>query len=84
MPGIAPTVMERRLNADSRHKPIVQKKRHMGPERAATANTGVQKFLEADFILECHYPEWISNVVLVKKPNETWKMCVDFTYLNKA
>jgi len=29
-------------------------------------------------------PEWISNVVLVKKPNGTWRMYVDFTDLNKA
>lgn len=31
-----------------------------------------------------HYPEWLSNVVLVKKSNEKWRMCVDFTDLNKA
>jgi len=44
----------------------------------------VQKLLEAGFIRECQYPDWISNVVLVKKPNRTWRMCVDFTNLNKA
>ena len=56
----------------------------MGPERATAANAEVQKLLEAEFIRECQYPEWISNVVLVKKPNGTWRMCVDFTDLNKA
>jgi len=30
------------------------------------------------------YPEWISNVVLVKKPNGTWRMCIDFIDLNEA
>ena len=84
MPGIAATVMEHRLNVDPRHKLIIQKKRHMGPECAAAANTEVQKLLEAGFIRECQYPEWVSNVVLVKKPNGTWRMCVDFTDLNKA
>ena len=29
-------------------------------------------------------PEWISNVVLVKKSNRTRRMCVDFMDLNKA
>jgi len=43
-----------------------------------------QKLLEAGFIQECQYPEWILNVVLVRKPNGTWRMCVDFTDLNKA
>ena len=41
MPGIAATVMEHHLNADPRHKPVVQKKRHMGPERAAAASQEV-------------------------------------------
>jgi len=84
MLGIAPTGMEHRLNVDPHHQPIIQKKRHMGPERAAAANAKVQKLLEAGFIRECQYPEWMSNVVLVKKPNGTWRMCVDFTDLNKA
>lgn len=26
----------------------------------------------------------MTNVVLVKKPNRKWRMCVDFTNLNKA
>ena len=36
------------------------------------------------FIREVHYPEWLANVVLVKKANGKWRMCVDFTDLNKA
>ena len=84
IPGIAPIVMEHRFMADPQHKPVVQKKHHMGPERAAAANAEVQKLLEVGFVQECHYPKWISNVVLVKKPNGTWRMCVDLTDLNKA
>ena len=37
-----------------------------------------------DFIQECHYQKWISRVMLVKRPNGTWGMCVDFMDLNKA
>ena len=40
--------------------------------------------MKAGFIREAKYPKWISNVVLVKKANEKWRMCVDFTDLNKA
>ena len=31
-----------------------------------------------------YYPEWLANVVLVKKVNGKWRMCVDFMDLNKA
>ena len=31
-----------------------------------------------------YYPEWLANVVLVKKANGKWRMCVGFTDLNKA
>ena len=57
IPGIAPTVMEHRLNVDPIHRPVVQKKRHIGPERAVVANVEVQKLLEVGFIRECQYPD---------------------------
>ena len=44
----------------------------------------VNKLLSASFICEVYYPEWLANVVLVKKANGKWRMCVDFTDLNKA
>ena len=30
------------------------------------------------------YPDWLANIVMVKKANRNWRMCVDFTNLNKA
>ena len=30
------------------------------------------------------YPEWLANVVLVKKANGKWRLCIDFTDINKA
>jgi hypothetical protein len=30
------------------------------------------------------YPVWLANTVPVKKKNGKWRMCVDFTDLNKA
>ena len=39
---------------------------------------------DANFIIEVYYPDWLANVVMVKKANGNWRMCVDFTDLNKA
>ena len=44
----------------------------------------MDKLLEAGFIREVFYPEWLANVVMVKKNNDKWRMCVDFIDLNKA
>ena len=43
-----------------------------------------RKLLNTGHIREIQYPEWLANVVLVKKANGKWRMCVDFTDLNKA
>ena len=44
----------------------------------------IKKLLEANFIREVFYPNWLPNVVMVKKSNGKWRMCVDFTDLDKA
>ena len=44
----------------------------------------VTKLLATGFIREVHYPEWLANVILVKKANGKWRICVDFTDLNRA
>ena len=53
-------------------------------ERDRAKTEEVKKLLEADFIREVYYPDWLANVVTVKKTNGKWRMCADFTDLNKA
>nr|KYP67232.1 Transposon Ty3-I Gag-Pol polyprotein [Cajanus cajan] len=56
----------------------------MGDEKRKTADAEVKKLLQAKFIREVTYTTWPANVVLVKKANEKWRMCTDYTDLNKA
>lgn len=44
----------------------------------------VQKLLKFKFIQEVDYPLWLANVAMVKNSNGKWRMCVDYTNLNKA
>ncbi|KAL5541776.1 hypothetical protein UlMin_009486 [Ulmus minor] len=84
MPGIDPNVIVHRLNIDPNFKPVKQKRRTFNAERYMAINTEVDKLLKAGFIEEANYPDWIANVVLVKKANGSWRVCVDFTDLNRA
>ena len=57
---------------------------NIAPKRNKAVTEEVEKLLEADFMKEVFYPDWLANVVMVKKRNDKWTMCVDFTDLNKA
>ena len=54
------------------------------PERDNTIKEEVQKFITVQFIREVYYLDWLANVVMVKKANGKWRMCVDYIDLNKA
>ena len=84
MPGIDPSVITHRLNVCPSFKPIRQKKRVFAPERGNAVKDEVQKLMVVKFIWEVYYPDWLANVVMVKKANGKWRICVDFTDLNKA
>ncbi|MCI41489.1 gag-pol polyprotein, partial [Trifolium medium] len=84
MPGINESVITHKLSISPNIKPIAQRKRKIGEGRRAAITEEVAKLKEAEFIEEIKYPSWLANVVMVKKANEKWRMCVDFTDLNKA
>ena len=71
MPGINPALAVHKLSVDPNKKPVRQKKRNHGEERNQAAAAEVKKLLDAGFIRQCFYPDWVANVVLVKKSNNT-------------
>ena len=84
MGGIDPTVITYRLNVSPSFKPVKQKRRSFAPKRQKATNEEVSKLLRAGAIREVEYPEWLANVVLVKKENGKWRLYIDFTDINKA
>jgi hypothetical protein len=84
MPGIDHSIIEHRLNVDRNCRPVKQRRRSFAPEHNQAIADEVKKLIKAEFIREVDYPEWLANVVLVKKANGKWRMCVEFTNLNKA
>ena len=84
MPGIDPSVMVHRLNVLPSFPPVRQKKRVFTQERDQAIVEDVGKLQEASFIREVYYPDWLVNMVMVKKANGKWRMCIDFMDLNRA
>jgi hypothetical protein len=84
MPRIPREVIEHKLGIDLVFKPIKQKERRYTPERRKTIWLEVNRLLESGFIRLLDYPSWLANPVLVEKPDGSWRMCIDYTSLNKA
>ena len=84
MCGISPDIAVHALNIDPKFTPVKQKRRTQGPERSAALKEEVDRLMENNFIKESTYPNWVSNPVLVKKANGKWRVCIDFSDLNKA
>ena len=84
MLDISPEVIQHTLNVNSEKKPVQQRRRIFTLERDQVVIEEVSKLLTAGFIREVYYLDWLANVVLVKKASGKWRMCVDFTDMNKA
>ncbi|KAK1550949.1 hypothetical protein Q3G72_027475 [Acer saccharum] len=84
MVGIDPEIMVHRLQVDPDHQPVKQKRRKFTPERNKVINEEIQKLIDIGSVREVKYPDWLANIVVVKKKNGKWRVCIDFTDLNKA
>nr|AAT77397.1 putative polyprotein [Oryza sativa Japonica Group] len=84
MPGVPREVIEHKLMVRPDAKPVKQRLRRFAPDRKQAKREELDKLLKAGFIREVFHPEWLANPVMVRKSNGKWRMCVDFTDLNKA
>jgi hypothetical protein len=82
--GVKRDVIEHSLNVDPSFRPRKQILWKMSDNKAEGARNEVKRLLSAGVIREVKYPEWLANTVMVKKANGKWRMCIDFTDLNKA
>jgi hypothetical protein len=82
--GVDRDIIEHSLETDKKIPPKKQKLRKMSEEKVKAVEAEVQRLQDAQVIREVKYPIWLANTVLVKKKNGKWRMCVDFTDLNKA
>ena len=72
------------LNVNPSITPRKQPPRRSSRDHYEAVKEKVTKLKQAGAIKEVFYPEWLANTVVVKKKNGKWRVCVDFTDLNKA
>ncbi|XP_072084305.1 uncharacterized protein [Arachis hypogaea] len=84
MTEIDPSVITHKLAINPAARPISQKKRNLGTEKRQASIAEVKKLIDGNFIREIRFTTWLANVVMVRKSNGKWRMCVDFTDLNKT
>ena len=83
-PGVDPDFICHHLNVNPAITPRKQLPRRPSKEHAEAVRQEVSKLKKAGAIKEVFYPEWLANTVVVKKKTGKWRVCVDYTDLNKA
>jgi hypothetical protein len=83
MPGIPRELTEHELKIFPNAKPIKQSMRRYNPEKARAMGEEINFLLEAKFIREIKEATWLSPPVMVEKDTKIYRMCIDFTALNK-
>jgi hypothetical protein len=81
---VSRSIIEHSLGIDPSVRPKKQRLRKMSDEKTESTKAEVHRLLEAKFIEPVTYPTWLANIVMVQKKSGKWRMCIDFTGLNKA
>ena len=83
-PRVDPNFICHHLNVNPSAIPKKQPLQHLFKEHFDAVNGEVLKLKLVEAIKEVFYPEWLVNTVVVKKKIGKWRVCVNFTDLNKA
>jgi hypothetical protein len=83
MPGVPRELIEHSLDVSKTAKPVNQKLQRFARDKKEAIRVEVNRLLVASFIKEVYHLERLANPVLLRKRNNEWRMCVDYTDLNK-
>ena len=79
-----PSFIYHHLNVNPSVTPKKQLLWHSSKDHSDAVRDEVTKLKQAGAIKEVFYPEWLANTVVAKKKGGKWRVCVDFTDLNKV
>jgi hypothetical protein len=84
MTGISQEVTEHTLNIKPGLRTVKQGMQRFNQEKCRAMGEELSRLLVVGFVKEVHHPDWIANPVPIPQKNGRWRMCVDYTSLNKA
>jgi hypothetical protein len=84
MPGVPRELIEHELYLNPKDKPVKQRLHHFAQGKKDVIKREIARLLDARFIKEVYHMDWLINHVLVPRKNKDWRMCVEYTNLNKA
>ena len=84
MPGVPRGLAEHRLRVDPKVKPVKEHLRWSAVQKRKAIGEEVARLLAAEFIREIYHSEWLANVVMVPKKDDSLRMCIDFKHINQT
>jgi hypothetical protein len=71
MPGVPRELAKHRLRVDSKMKPVKEHLRRSSTEKRKAIDGEIARLLAAEFIREVYHSEWLANVIMVPKKNNS-------------
>nr|GEX94557.1 reverse transcriptase domain-containing protein [Tanacetum cinerariifolium] len=84
MTRVPQKIIEHALNVNLSLDPVCQKRRTFSIEKGRVVTNEVAEWVKAGIVHPVKYPTYISNLVMIKKGDGTWRMCIDFKNLNST
>jgi hypothetical protein len=83
MPEVPWELIEHKLHLDLKAKLVKQRLFQFAQDKKDVMKREIARLLDAGFIKEVYHPDWLINPILIPKKSKGWRMCVDYTDLNK-
>jgi hypothetical protein len=83
MPGVPRELIEHELHLDIKAMPVKQQLHHFAQVKKDVIKREIPRLLDTGFIKDVYRLDWLTNPIVVPQKKD-WRMCVDYTDLNKA
>ena len=84
VPGVDLNFIMHKLNVDPKVIPKKQRPMRSARPHVEAINEEMEKLKRLGAIREVFFLKWLANTMMVKKKNGKWRVCVDFTDLNRV